>query len=286
MIKKIVFSGMIGVMGLMSGNSDELIKNADIKEAEKRLARGETGGALHVTAQDYSVIPRSIRGITCHPYGIRRWNKLDKTPQSLVERIASYPEQIVLLKKLLQAGAYATPLALHNALVEGSADAVQLLLTHGGNPNKEAYIQLPLKTCMHPNVKDPFEKATILLSHGACINKVNKKIFKSSALYTAVESLYRDSNRGSKWINFLLSRGSDPYIPFTSLYTFQEPCNSIDCALQDRRNKLADYLMVAPQLRKNAIQSRLALYFDKKFECFVPEIVEQIVKDMIVLEAD
>ncbi len=153
MIKKILFVSMISVMGLMSGGSgkdDEKAKVEFIKIVKERLANGDREETLG------------------RPIELSSGEKLD-----LVGSLECDPEQIKLLDKILQKGAPVSERSLVNAIREGSADQVKLLLQYGANPNKRSAGYFPLQWCASGEIffAETLKKADILLNNGACINE-------------------------------------------------------------------------------------------------------------------
>lgn len=233
--------------------NEKSLEKTFIQKVEERLANGERGTHLNRRIED-------------HPW-----------KDSPVGCLAFHPEQIDLLKRLLQAGAPVESDDLEGSIMVGSANQVELLLAYGADPNNPS---LPLSRCGFDNTQDPIEKVNLLLNYGARIN--DKSGYGYTVLYEAVMPDTDQIN--PKFINFLLSRGADPSLRISG--GFYAGLDAIDLARQKKHEKLAGYLMVAPELRKNAIRAIVTEAIEKKCGRSVPEIAVQVVDKMIALEAD
>ena len=112
-------------------------------------------------------------------------NVNDSSGQALVN--ATENEHLDIVAELIQAGAYANASgdrALFSAIEKGSKETTALLLENGANPNAHSWNGSPLSIAAKRGNTDIVQ---LLLDNGA-----NPTFFRSSALFSALESGYAD----------------------------------------------------------------------------------------------
>ncbi len=86
-------------------------------------------------------------------------------------------------------------------------------------------------------------------------------------------------------IKLWLSHGANPFLKAWSGAVNMD-VNAIQLANYYGRNKLVEYLKVAPELRKNAIRGAVTRAIEKNCGCTVRDVAGLIVEKMLALEED